>query len=117
MLPWHQCCARASQSADLHCKLTGQLCSQSTILAGIKWGEASARAACQHCRTCRFDNVCLNHTSMEIQYFQSPEDGAPLFYDFSGRPHWSFPPDFVNTGVLPAVHVTVPAEQTCWECA
>ena len=65
---------------------------------GVKWGEASARAACQHCRTCRFDNVCLNHTSLEIQYFQDPEDKGPLFYDFSGQPHWSFPSDFINTG-------------------
>ena len=74
---------------------------------GVKWGEASARAACQHCRTCRFDNVCLNHTSLEIQYFQDPKDQGPLFYDFAGRPHWSFPADFVNTGA-PGALLPVP---------
>ena len=64
---------------------------------GVKWSEHNA-ASCPACRTCRFDNVCLNHTSLDIQYYLESQD-IPLMYDLSGTPYWHFPPDFINTGM------------------
>ena len=49
---------------------------------------------------CRFNNVCLNHTSKDVQYYVGSAAGSlPLFYDHNATPHFSFPPDFVSTGV------------------
>ena len=69
--------------------------------AGVKWGEVNVRYGCPYCRTCRFDNVCLNHSTMAIQFYHDPESQGPLFYDFAGQPHYTFPADFINTGGLP----------------
>ena len=54
---------------------------------------------------CRFNNVCLNHSSLDIQYYVSPaQSGVPLFYDHTARAHFVFPPDFVSTGLhLPSM--------------
>ena len=73
--------------------------------AGVKWGEIGNKWSCPYCRTCRFDNVCLNHTSLAIQFYQDPQDSIPLFYDFIGQPHNSFPADFINTGRLDSLAV------------
>ena len=49
---------------------------------------------------CRFDNVCLNHSSLAIQYHVSPQSAYPLFYDNDAMPHYNFPPTFVSTGAV-----------------
>lgn len=70
---------------------------QQHVAAGLKWGEDNLYG-CPLCRTCRFDNVCLNHSSLDIQYYKG-NSPLPLFYDAStGRPHHQFPTDFLNTG-------------------
>ena len=48
----------------------------------------------------RFHDVCINHTTLEIQYYVEPTNPeAPLFYHYlNGQPHYKFPPDFVMTG-------------------
>ena len=66
------------------------------LCAGLKWNEHN-EYACPYCRSCRFDNVCLNHSSLQIQYY-SGKDPVPLFYDMSAIPHHTFPADFLNTG-------------------
>lgn len=66
---------------------------------GLKWGEDSMYG-CPLCRTCRFDNVCFNHSSQDIQFYVGDAQ-LPLFYDAAnGEPHYEFPPDFINTGHL-----------------
>ena len=75
------------------------------------------RVSCPHCRTCAFYNVCLNNTSQKILYFRDPADDAPLFYDFAGKAHQSFPKDFVNTGELgvqPAAEQGSPSCSKTW---
>jgi len=66
-------------------------------MTGLKWGEDNMYG-CPLCRTCRFDNVCFNHSSQDIQFYVG--DGQlPLFYDAAnGEAHYEFPPDFINTG-------------------
>lgn len=64
---------------------------------GVKWNEENA-ASCPYCRTCRFNNMCLNHSSLLIQYYLEDEN-MPLFFNFLGMPFFHFPPDFINTGV------------------
>lgn len=70
-------------------------------LAGMHWDEDKWPnhnvARCDRCRACRFDNVCLNHTSLEFQYYMDSEQ-IPLFYDFTGNAQFVFPTDFINTG-------------------
>lgn len=64
--------------------------------AGQSWSKAPSH------QTCRFNNVCYNHSSGAFQYYVNPKDaslGIPLFYDFDGVPHYTFPTDFVSTGV------------------
>lgn len=63
---------------------------------GAKYHELN-NYACPHCRACRFDNVCLNHSTLQIQYYAG-KTVAPLFYDSMGVGHMEFPEDFVNTG-------------------
>ncbi|KAL3163114.1 hypothetical protein ABBQ32_009529 [Trebouxia sp. C0010 RCD-2024] len=66
---------------------------------GLKWGEDN-KYGCPLCRTCRFNNVCFNHSSQDIQYYKGTSS-LPLFHDASnGQPHHQFPTDFVNTGHL-----------------
>ena len=50
--------------------------------------------------TCRFHDICLNHTSLEWQYYVDPEDvEVPLFYHYlNGHAVYEFPGDFVMTG-------------------
>ena len=50
--------------------------------------------------TCRFHDICLNHTSLEWQYYVDPEDAeVPLFYHYlNGHAVYEFPGDFVMTG-------------------
>ena len=67
------------------------------VCAGLKWHEEN-QANCISCQTCRFNNVCLNHTTLNIQYYRGETDW-PLFYDILGTPHVQFPADFLNTGV------------------
>lgn len=74
------------------------------MCTGMNWDEdkwASQQrfngAGCILCRACTFKNVCLNHTSLNIQYYADGTTG-PLFYDFAGNAHSSFPSDFINTG-------------------
>lgn len=70
---------------------------QCSKAAGLKWGEDNLYG-CPLCRTCRFDNVCFNHSSRDIQYYTGNAP-MPLFYDASnGEPHNDFPTDFLNTG-------------------
>lgn len=66
-------------------------------MTGLKWGEDNMYG-CPLCRTCRFDNVCFNHSSQDVQFYVG--DGQlPLFYDAAnGEAHYEFPPDFINTG-------------------
>ncbi|BDA45779.1 hypothetical protein COCOBI_07-5660 [Coccomyxa sp. Obi] len=50
--------------------------------------------------SCRFHDICLNHTSMEFQYYVDPAEAeTPLFYHYlNGHPHFTFPSDFIMTG-------------------
>ena len=78
------------------------LISRKTVLTmktspGMKWGEEKLGIGCPYCRACRFRDVCLNHTSLDIQYYLGNSTG-PLFYDPYAEPHNTFPPDFINTG-------------------
>lgn len=67
--------------------------------AGLQWGEkGDSGYGCPHCRTCVFTDMCLNHTSLQIQYYRGADNAAPLFYDSKGAPHFTFPADFINTG-------------------
>lgn len=66
------------------------------MFTGVKWNEPDPQF-CSHCRTCRFDNVCVNLSSHDIQFYKG-NDNIPLFYDDTGRPHHEFPTDFVDTG-------------------
>lgn len=70
------------------------------MTAGLKWNERN-EYACPYCRSCRFDNVCLNHSSLQVQYY-SGKDPVPLFYDMKANAHNTFPDDFLNTGRKPA---------------
>lgn len=79
----------------------------------MKWDEDKtanqqrfSEAGCILCRACNFNNVCLNHSSLDIQYYADTALG-PLFYDFAGNAHFSFPPDFVNTGTTCMFHACV----------
>ena len=73
--------------------------------AGVQWGELDdAKYGCPFCRTCRFTGVCLNHSSLEIQYYKGANNAAPLFYDLTGNPHHTFPSDFINTGACPSLY-------------
>ncbi|KAL0030947.1 hypothetical protein WJX79_003275 [Trebouxia sp. C0005] len=66
---------------------------------GLKWGEDNLYG-CPLCRTCRFDNVCFNHSSQDVQFYVDDAQ-SPLFYEAAnGEPHYEFPPDFINTGHL-----------------
>ncbi len=55
------------------------------------------RKAGKDCRVCRFSNVCLNRTSLKIQFYKG-SDNSPLFYNAKGAPVHSFPADFTDTG-------------------
>ena len=70
------------------------------------YGETEHRGGsnaygCPYCRTCAFASLCLNHSSLDWQYYQGAGNTAPLFYDMKGSARRSFPPDFINTGVVP----------------
>ncbi|KAA6418193.1 MAG: hypothetical protein FRX49_11851 [Trebouxia sp. A1-2] len=68
-------------------------------MTGLKWGEDNLYG-CPLCRTCRFDNVCFNHSSQDVQFYVDDAQ-SPLFYEAAnGEPHYEFPPDFINTGHL-----------------
>jgi hypothetical protein len=61
--------------------------------AGTSWSTDPGH------QLCRFDNVCLDHSTQRFQYFVDPTfAGMPLFYDHSGAAHFSFPENFVSTG-------------------
>ena len=49
---------------------------------------------------CRFHDVCLNHSSLEWQYYVDPEQAeVPLFYHYlNGHAVYEFPGDFIMTG-------------------
>ena len=82
-------------------------------MAGLKWGEVGNRINCPFCRTCVFRNVCLNHSSGAMQFYWDPARG-PLFHDFAGVPHGTFPKDFINTGAGPACGRTVHPTHPPW---
>ncbi len=80
------------------------------FVTGTKWGDQS-KSICSYCRTCRFDNVCLNLSSYDIQCYKGNKQ-IPLFYDNGGKPHHEFPADFVETGQLWKLKLWVDAKQT-----
>ncbi len=82
-------------------------------ITGSKWGDES-KSSCSYCRTCRFDNVCLNLSSHDIQYYHG-NGQIPLFYDSSGRPHLEFPPDFVETGQFRKLQFSSWCRETVFE--
>ena len=73
---------------------------------------------------CRFHDICLNHTSMEFQYYVDPAAAeTPLFYHYlNANPHYTFPQDFIMTGhvhILPytpwAPKVGAPTTPNYWQ--
>lgn len=67
------------------------------IAAGVEYGDKT-RGGCPHyCRVCQFSNVCLNHSSLEIQFYRG-EDKTPLYYSQTGAAHYNFPTGLVTTG-------------------
>ncbi|BDA50234.1 hypothetical protein COCOBI_15-3630 [Coccomyxa sp. Obi] len=66
-------------------------------MAGTSWSTDPGH------QLCRFDNVCLDHSSQRFQYYVDPRfAGVPLFYDNNAAAHFTFPENFVSTG-----HVTI----------
>lgn len=106
------------RSCDGQGKHAGVDLMRGSCSAGVKWGEIGNKWSCPYCRTCRFDNVCLNHTSLAVQFYQDPQDPTPLFYDFIGQPHNTFPADFINTGapLLSSCHCAVNDGSPAWVC-
>lgn len=71
--------------------------------------------------TRRFHDICLNHTSMEFQYYVDPAEAeTPLFYHYlNGHPHFTFPSDFIMTGhvhILPYTPWAPKVMSLCWCC-
>ena len=66
---------------------------------GIKWGEDERLVdnRCSDCRTCRFDNVCLNHSSLDIMFYKGSQD-VLYYHEQTGKAMYSFPDDFVMLG-------------------
>ena len=64
---------------------------------------------------CRFHDICLNHTSLEWQYYVDPEAvEVPLFYHYlNGHPVYEFPDDFVMTGHVHILPYTPWAPKVC----
>ena len=71
-------------------------------------------AICYHL-VCRFHDICLNHTSLEWQYYVDPEAvEVPLFYHYlNGHPVYEFPDDFVMTGHVHILPYTTWAPKVC----
>ncbi|KAK9794589.1 hypothetical protein WJX73_000137 [Symbiochloris irregularis] len=81
---------------------------------GLQYGEVNGQGGssvygCPFCRTCSFQSVCLNHSSLEWQYYKGADNTAPLFYDMHGQAWHRFPPDFVSTA-----HVHIPPSYLDW---
>ncbi len=64
---------------------------------------------------CRFHDICLNHSSLEWQYYVDPEDAeVPLFYHYlNGHAVYEFPGDFVMTGHVHILPYTPWAPKVC----
>lgn len=69
--------------------------------SGVKWGEdyRLENLRCAECRTCRFDNVCLNHTSGSIVFFKGSQD-ILYYHEQTGEAQYNFPDDFVMLGMI-----------------
>lgn len=66
---------------------------------GVKLGEDERLGdnRCRDCRTCRFDNVRMNLSSLNIQFYKSFQD-VMYYHEDTGEPIYSFPDDFVMSG-------------------
>lgn len=63
----------------------------------MQWGEHNLYGQ-PYARSCRFDNVCLNHSTLAWQFYW-PEGPEPLFYrQQDAQAQHEFPDDFVATG-------------------
>ena len=98
---YHSCRSLASGMHVLHdCPLGALHPMPATAVvacssAALWWGRHQRSPAPR-----RFHDICLNHTSMEFQYYVDPAAAeTPLFYHYlNGHPHYTFPQDFIMTG-------------------
>ena len=67
---------------------------------------------------CRFHDICLNHSSLEWQYYVDPEEAeVPLFYHYlNGHAVYEFPGDFIMTGHVHILPYTSWAPKVCPTC-
>ena len=74
-------------------------------LPGVKWGEDYRldHLRCSECRTCRFENVCLNHSSLEIMFYKGSQD-VLYYHEQSGEAQYKFPNDFLMLGMAGTCH-------------
>lgn len=70
------------------------------LVSGVKWGEDYRldQLRCSECRTCRFDNVCLNHSSLEIVFYKGSQD-VIYYHEQTGKAQYDFPDDFLMLGI------------------